>query len=188
MRELAATVSSVRPFVALIDSNTAWCWIPTSSANRASLERSGVICGQGRPGTGLEGFRVSHQEALEAVRVARLTRGLHRTLYHFEDVQLLSVCSHDPAALRTFVTSVLGGLAAPTPLAERLRETLSGFYTANCNFRAAALRLDLHHNSVRYRVTQAEEMLGRAYDVRRLDTEVALQLAVVLGLPGQDSS
>jgi sugar diacid utilization regulator len=182
MRELAATVANVRPLVAMVDSRTAWCWIPTNSVRRATLTMSGVVCGQGRPRSGLEGFRVSHHEALDSVRVARLQPTDRPTVTHFEDVQLLSVCSQDAEALSRFVTSVLADLAAPSTLAHRLRTTLGAFYAANCNYRAAAARLDLHHNTVRYRLTQAEHMMGRTHDDRRLETELALHLAAHLGL------
>ncbi|WAL49310.1 PucR family transcriptional regulator [Rhodococcus pyridinivorans] len=183
IRELAASVSSARPLVAISDSNTAWCWIPTASANRATLKRRGLICGQGRPGHGIEGFRMSHREALEAVRVARLIPSRNRDVHHFEDLQLISLCTQDEQTTQEFVTSVLGELAAPTTLAQRLRETLGGFYASTCNFRTTAARLDLHHNTVRYRVTQAEAMLGRTYNDRRLETELALHVAACIGLP-----
>ena len=180
-RELAGTISDARPLTLLVDSDTLWCWIPTNTEARATLAREGVICGHGRPGHGLDGFRLSHHQALEAVRVARLAGRSLPTVTHFSDIELAALCSHEPAAMRQFVTSVLGELANPSPHGQMHRGTLRSFYAENCNYRSTAARIGLHHNTIRYRLAKAGEALGRGILDRRLETEIALHLEAQLG-------
>ncbi|PQP19994.1 PucR family transcriptional regulator [Rhodococcus opacus] len=180
-REIAGTISDSRPLTLLVDSDTLWCWIPTNTEARTTLVREGVICGHGRPGHGLDGFRLSHHQALEAVRVARLAGRGVPTITHFSDIELTALCSHEPVAMNQFVTSVLGELANHTPHDQLLRETLRTFYAENCNYRSTAVRLRLHHNTIRYRLAKAGEALGRGILDRRLETEIALHLEAQLG-------
>ena len=49
------------------------------------------------------------------------------------------------------------------------------------NYRAAARQLGVHHNTVVYRITQAEELLGHSVREGRVQLEVALDLALTLG-------
>jgi DNA-binding PucR family transcriptional regulator len=62
-----------------------------------------------------------------------------------------------------------------------LRDTLQVFLQENGSFVAAAERLTLHKNTVRYRVGKAEESLGRPVGQHRLQVELALLAAQWLG-------
>jgi DNA-binding PucR family transcriptional regulator len=79
-------------------------------------------------------------------------------------------------AARTWVGEVLGPLASATENDDRLRETLRVFLQTGCSYKAAAADLNLHFNSVRYRVQRAEERRGRPITTDRLDVEIALLL------------
>jgi len=67
----AGAVSSVAP-----DETTLWAWVPCSSVDAVALASvaedapSGVRAAIGEPGTGLEGFRVSHRRARQAQAIA----------------------------------------------------------------------------------------------------------------------
>jgi DNA-binding PucR family transcriptional regulator len=87
------------------------------------------------------------------------------------------VCSTDPNWCRSFIRDELGRLGADDEAARRARETLEGFFAANSNFRITAARLGIHHNTVRYRLDRAEQLLGRPIAERRLALELALNLA-----------
>jgi PucR C-terminal helix-turn-helix domain/GGDEF-like domain len=180
-RELAAALSPARPLIARVDVNTAWCWVPAADHAKLPPPRASVFVGQGRPDVDLDGFRRSHTEALEALRVAHLAHAAAGTVIRYEDVDLAALCSGEPRAFRMFVVSELGGLAADTADAAKLRSTLRAFFAANSNFRAAAAQLGIHHNTVRYRLEKAEETLGRPIGQRRLHLELALHLAERLG-------
>jgi DNA-binding PucR family transcriptional regulator len=115
------------------------------------------------------------------MRVAGIARRGPGTLTSFEDVEIASVCSGDPDWCRAFVRAELGRLAEEDEATRRVRATLEAFFAAESNFRATAKRLGVHHNTVRYRLARAEELLGRPPAERRLALEVALHLASRLG-------
>ena len=179
---LAGMMTKTRPLIVPVDADTVWCWVPADAAHELSKLLAAVRCGQGRPGKGLDGFRRTHREAREALRVAQIAGSPAPTLTRFAQVELAALCSVDPEVCCDFVETELGQLAADTPPAQRLRETLRAFYDADSNFRATAARLGLHHNTIRYRLTQAEELLGRSIAERRLHLELALHLAEQLNV------
>ncbi|GAA3791646.1 PucR family transcriptional regulator [Amycolatopsis tucumanensis] len=181
-RTLAASLTAAAPLVVRVDVDTTWCWVPTRDAARLPSAGAPVLAGQGWPAAGPEGFRRSHRQAREALRVAQLAGRPAGTVTHFADLDVAALCSTDPGVCRTFVTETLGPLAAGTEDARRLRTTLAVFFDAGGNFRAAAARLGVHHNTARYRVDQAAALLGQAPGEHRLRLELALHLADRLGL------
>jgi DNA-binding PucR family transcriptional regulator len=95
------------------------------------------------------------------------------------DVRLESLLLRDTARARQFVESELGTLASNDAVAKRLRETLLTWLATGSHVSAAAL-LDVHENTIRNRLRQAEEMLGVALHQRRIELQVALRLERVL--------
>jgi hypothetical protein len=187
-REVAASLSAGRPLVVRVDVATAWCWVPlrgrpvTAVPSVPAVPATGaVIGGHGRAASGIDGFRSSHLEAQEALRVALLGGRGPGTMTGYESVAVASLCSVDPDWARVFVAARLGPLAVDDDAAGRLRETLEALFAADSNYRATAKVLGLHHNTVRYRVVQAEKLLGREIGADRLALEVALHLAARLG-------
>ncbi len=176
-RALASEVTSLMPLIVRMDLDTTLCWIPIHEALVMTAPKAAVIVGQGRPAFGLEGFRRSHREACEAVRVAALAGGPAGTLTRFDDIELAALCSKDAASCHAFVAEKLGQMAADNSEARRLRETLGAFFALNSNYRATAVRLGVHHNTVRYRLERASVLLGHAPEDDRLSLELALHLA-----------
>jgi hypothetical protein len=184
-RELAATVTSARPLVVRVDVATAWCWLAVQgdAAPTVPTPAGAVLGGHGRVARGLEGFRSSHREAQEALRVAVLARRPPASMTAYDGVAVAALCSSEPTWARRFVAAQLGPLAAQDDEARRLRLTLAAFFAAGSGYRAAAKQLGLHHNTVRHRLAQAERILGRPLEHDRLALEVAVHLAAQLG-PG----
>ncbi|HEY1974837.1 MAG TPA: helix-turn-helix domain-containing protein [Pseudonocardia sp.] len=179
---IGGTIGGTPPLIVRVDMETTWCWLrPSGGAPHRAVPDAPLVAAQGRPGRGLTGFRASHHEALAALRVADLARCAPGTLTRYDDVAIAAVCSADPDWCRTFVRTELGALAADDDTAGRIRATLEEFFAANCNFRATAARLGVHHNTVRYRLERAEQMLARPPTERRLALELALHLAARLG-------
>ena len=87
----------------------------------------------------------------------------------------------DPVELRAFVARTLGPLAAADERNRGLRETLLVFLDANRLHDRAARRLQVHRNTVRYRVDQAVATRGRSLDDDPLDLMLALAAAKWLG-------
>ncbi|MYQ49540.1 hypothetical protein GTW40_31745, partial [Streptomyces sp. SID4985] len=120
----------------------------------------------GRPGAGLDGFRSSARQAARVREVlgtragAAGGRGTEEPLWvHYADVAPVALMAGDPAAVRDFVTATLGELAAPGARGAVLRETLRVFLAHRRSHAAAATALNLHRNSVQYRVRQASALL-----------------------------
>lgn len=186
-REIARAVADGQGLVLRVDSRTMWCWFPWDGRPLRCIPKpkAPVLVAVGRPGDGLDGFRRSHREALDALHVAELTsRPVHGVTY-YDDVDIVSVFSTDPKRCREFMLQELGPLAADDLMTLRQRETLRAFYAANSNYRATASALGLHHNTVRYRLERVERALGRTLDQRRLALELALHLEENLGIPNQ---
>jgi DNA-binding PucR family transcriptional regulator len=141
----------------------------------------GILVAAGRPGHGIGGFRRSHEEALEAARVAALAGGDAAAVMRYERVELAALLASDLPKARAFVAARLGPLAAATESAGRLRETLLAFLAANGSGTRAAKELYVHHNTVAYRVKRAEELLGRRVTDDPIELTCALTLAAVLG-------
>ena len=76
---------------------------------------------------------------------------------------------------------MLGSLARDTEDAARKRETMRIFLESAENYSDTATRLHLHRNTVKYRLTKAEEELGRPPGDRRINTQLALTACHLLG-------
>ncbi|MHC2250922.1 hypothetical protein ACVILK_000614 [Bradyrhizobium embrapense] len=182
-QEIAATLSRAKPLLVRTDIDTVWCWVSANVSRAPPPTQAAVLVGQGRPAVGLVGFRRSHREARDALRVARSASYPAGSVAHFEHVELAALCGNDPAYCRAFIADKLGPLADETVEARRLRATLKGFFDANSNLRAAGACLGLHHNTIRYRLDRVETLLGRQLEKDRLHLELALHLVDRLTAP-----
>ena len=168
------------------DRSTAWAWLPfgrtdagVDTLSRAALDeadRIGAHVALGSPAVGLEGFRSTHEEARAAHQLAQSARGrlARATFWTDPDVRAATLLLRDIDTTRRLVTSALGPLAADDDATARLRETTRTFLAEGSNFAAAASRLNVHKNTVRYRLEKAAEVRGRPLDEDRLDLELAL--------------
>jgi len=139
----------------------------------------GVLVAFGRSGEGTAGFRRSHVEALQAARIATLASAGAVTSY--AKVELVSLLAGDLPRARAFVVRQLGPLASSAEPAERLRETVLAYLSANGSVTRAAKELYVHQNTVAYRVKRAEEMLSHKVGESPVELMCALTLAAVLG-------
>ena len=185
-REAAAAVASGEPLIVPSGAASFDVWSGTYDAvDTTRLERyappEGIRVAFGRPGQGLEGFRRSHHEAVQAARVASLSRGLQREVVGYAQVELVSLLASDLPRAREFVATRLGPLAAADEPTQRLRETLRAFLAAGGRNVRAAKQLYVHQNTVTYRVKRAEELLGRRVNEDPVELLCALMLADTLG-------
>ena len=154
-----------------------WSWVAHFDgqewASHVDARYSDLRVAVGASGYGMEGFARSHREALAAQRIAvRSTGSPGVTVY--EDVQVPCLLTEDLGELRELVARELKGLAGADGVTTRIRDTVRVYYENNCTAAATAVALGLHKNTVRYRLDQAETLLGRSVDQRRLPTELAL--------------
>lgn len=145
----------------------------------------GVRVAAGELGHGLSGFRRGHLDAEHARRVANLIGTRAAPVTRYRDIAVAALCTVDRAHARTFVTRVLGPLAAPDEHTYRLATTLAVYLEENRSRRRSADRLSVHPNTVSYRVQQAEAILGRSADSGVLDLQVALAILPTLPAPAE---
>ncbi|WP_205696474.1 CdaR family transcriptional regulator [Conexibacter sp. SYSU D00693] len=151
-----------------------------SAAFAAYGPGAGVGLAVGDPHHGVEGFRRSHEEALQAQHVALLTHRSTSAPVRYADTALTSLLTADLRHARRFVERELGVLGGDEDAMRRLTATLRVFFEEGSSFARTARRLGVHENTIAYRVRRAGELLGRPITERRLETRVALQLVEVL--------
>jgi PucR C-terminal helix-turn-helix domain/GGDEF-like domain len=147
--------------------------LPATAGHRLSVAA-------GTPAPGVEGFVLSHREALLARRVAQLRGEGAGARAAYPDLALEALLVDDPEAARRFAARELGPLAAADDATIRLASTLAIFFEEGASFVRAARRLGVHANTVAYRVRRAESLLGRPVTERQLELRVALRLARLL--------
>jgi hypothetical protein len=146
-------------------------WCPPSALDPVA-PHDGTRVAVGAPGEGLEGFRRSHAEALEARRVARL--GGLEGVTRYDDVALVALLTKDLEQARAFAARRLGALTAAGRDTERLAETVLTVLQEQGSPRHAAQRLGVHENTVAKRVRVAEQALGRRIDEHPAELHAAL--------------
>lgn len=181
-RALAGAADSARAVSIPSGVNTMWCWISTPAPLQPDRVRAcnanlppGLHIAWGRSAPGLDGFRVSHEDAALTHRVVSRFVDPPATVF-FDDVEVLCLISGESAAVRRFVAHELGGLGARTDYAARLREAVRVFLEAGASARTAAERLHTHRNTVYHQLDRAAEVLGRPITERRLELELALRV------------
>jgi len=125
---------------------------------------------------GVDGFRRSHREAAEARAVAVVREWCEPTVIAATDPGLSVVArlGGDVAGIREWVVDVLGDLAGDNENDARLRETLRVYLACGASYKVAAEELNMHFNSVKYRVGRAVARRGSEIGTDRLDVELAL--------------
>jgi hypothetical protein len=184
---LAREIADVsRPLFFACDRFSGWGWLPMGRTP-AAVDATALIkliqnthvelrVALGSPGFGLTGFRDTHRQARQAQRVAHLAGQLAApvTSYTEPAVRAAGLLSENLESTRILVQSALGSLAIDDPHRARLRETLLAFYSTGNNYTASAEVLNLHKNSVKYRLSRAAAEIGQPIDPDRLDIELAL--------------
>jgi DNA-binding PucR family transcriptional regulator len=177
-----------RPLFVPRDETLAWIWLPASGNAVISGERLSKAfdngdgssrIAAGEPGYGLDGFRLTHQQAVRTQGLALAAEPGSR-LTTFADVGAVALICTDISAARSWVWGMLADLALDDEPHARLRETLQVFLSTG-SYTITAERLVLHKNSVQYRIRKAEDALGGPISDRGADLELALRACQYLG-------
>jgi len=172
------------------DETSAWAWLPLGARDTFPAEAAGTCAAAaaagirfalGAPGSGVAGFRRTHQQALGAHAVALAAEPSGPLVTSFSEVAPLALMSGSIDLVRAWVIETLGPLADDDGQHSTLRDTLRVFLQEGGSFKASAERLTLHKNTVQYRVRKAEEILGRPVAENRLNVELALLASQWLG-------
>jgi DNA-binding PucR family transcriptional regulator len=184
---IARATDVARPLTLAPGESSLWAWVaatdtPDLDHVEAELNetlRPGQAVALGTPAPGLEGFRIGHDEAMQARRIAEL--GGRTGVIRYDAVESVALLSDDLDRLTRFVDRTLGPLTADDDATARLRETLLAWLAEGGNARRAAERLHAHKNTVLYRIGRAQQILGRPLDEGRGDLELALNAIQALG-------
>lgn len=139
-----------------------------------------VSAGISRPAQGLFGLRDAYREAKDAVTIAQqLGDGESTTFYG--DLKLyqllLSIKERNAEHLRRFYKESLQPLVEHDERKQgELIRTLNGFFEANGNLAKAATDLDVHRNTLVYRLERISELTG--LDLNDADNRLILHLAL----------
>ncbi|MGW6334916.1 PucR family transcriptional regulator [Nocardia rhamnosiphila] len=195
VRELAdALEATSSPLVIAADRISVWAWLPfgseradlvTAIRNFVASRRDAPDIAIGTLAAGVDGFRRSHRSAQRACSVALAHRPPTSGVVAADDPGLTTAAllGGNVDEARYWVREVLGDLADDTEHDARLRETLRVFLGTGSSYKAAAAELNLHSNSVKYRVGRAIARRGRPIGADRLDVELALLVCHWYGPP-----
>ncbi len=192
LRELgeAAGAGAGSLFVAA-DRTCGWGWLPYRVAKADVADIAATVrqfietrpdspsVAIGTVAAGVEGFRQSHREADSAHRVAMVGKREPTVIATTDPgVSIAGLLSGDIIDTRVWVAKVLGDLAIDDENDARLRETLRVFLGCGSSYKVAAEELNLHFNTVKYRVGRAVARRGSEIGSHcpgdRLDVELAL--------------
>ncbi len=116
----------------------------------------GLLVGVGRPLRRIGEARVSWHDATLAAQTAQRTRG--RSVVRYDDFDLGTRLLADVD--RTDMSYWVDELLAPLRERPMLMESLVAYFDQSLDIMKAAKQLDIHHNTMRYRLTKVEEALG----------------------------
>jgi purine catabolism regulator len=140
--------------------------------------------GVSRTASSIDELPAAYAQARRAVEVGRRIRGSGSTTF-FDQLgvhRLIALIPDNPAGaaeLDAFVEDVLGPLAEDTTDAADLRETLQVLLDTNFNVAEAARLQFFHYNTMRYRVSKLERLLGPLSTDPHLRLDVAVALRVL---------
>lgn len=163
---------------------TAWGWLGgrviggrTLHALRTAQPPPDTQLALGEPGSGLDGFKLSHRQAWRTYGIAR---DGDAAVTDYSSIALLVLTAQDPGLAREFAVRELGPLADMDARSAVLRETLSTYFDSGQNAASAAASLGVRDRTVRYRLRSIEEQLGYPITSRREELGIALRLAPVV--------
>jgi DNA-binding PucR family transcriptional regulator len=127
----------------------------------------------GEPAWGIEGWRVTHRQAQDALTVA-LRRAPMLTCYR--EVALLACALKDKELGRALIEIYLTPLKDGRDGGPVLRQTLRAYLGAECNVSSAAKAMRVARSTVIKRLRTIEARLGRTLNPCPAELEVALAL------------
>ncbi|MFD3583591.1 PucR family transcriptional regulator [Streptomyces sp. NPDC058683] len=178
-----------RPLFVPRDAMVSWSWLPLGAHSDVPWQEVSDVLERGDPslhicagsvGYGIEGFRITHRQALRAQELAAVADPVPR-FTEFSTVAPIALMATNIDDIRAWVWGILGPLAVDDENSARLRETAQIFLDSGCSYTATAASQILHKNTVQYRIRKAEEMIGHPVQSEHTDLEIALRAVRYLG-------
>lgn len=180
-----------QPLVSSRDVSIRWVWIPVAStavdseAVREQMERidTDLRIALGEPATGPDGFARSHRQAAAAFAVGKHVaphKG-HALVVPYREVGAIAFLAADLERAGDWVTQTLGRLGVDAPRENELRATVEAYLASGRSVSSAARVLQCHRNTVHYRLSVADELLGHPVVDNPSNLQLALAAARWLG-------
>ncbi len=167
-----------RVLLVVID-GTLWAWLggqekpSEKDIEGAAVDRSRSALGISEPGLGLDGWRLTHDQALAALAVAlRRSRGV--ALY--ADDRLLAAALQNDTLARSLRQKYLMPLRSHRDGGAKLRLTLRTYIDLDCNATSAGHVLKVGRRAVKSRICTAERLIGSPLHECLAELDVALRL------------
>lgn len=171
------------------DGERLWAWLSRArrlggrerealTSVRPALAGTRAVIGPSAPG--IDGFRRTHLQALDAARVVESTPAPD-DVTDWHTVSLSAVISADLERVRWYVEETLGPLAQDDAAAAEHRATLLSYLETGQSLVRSAAEQHVHRNTIVYRMHRIEELLPAPLTERRLEIHLALRLAVQYG-------
>jgi PucR C-terminal helix-turn-helix domain/GGDEF-like domain len=176
-----ATALGSRPLVVPRDDGVVWAWLGSATElsvgdveqaiHTSMLEDASVAIGD--PRKGIEGWRVTHREALAGFRVMlrrpqKVIRG--------SKVILLAAVLRDEGLVEALRQTYIAPLDEEGGSERVLPETLRAYFSTGGNAVTAAALLGVNRQTVQRRIRRIEERLGRLLPTCQAELEVALSV------------
>lgn len=153
--------------------------VVTAVAGDGGGRRRPFSVGTSRLVLSLDDLPAAYAQARRANEVGRRFTGGSSTS-HFDDLGIHRLIGliPDRSEMEAFAEDILGEIADPGADATSLRETLQVLLDANLNVAEASRIQFVHYNTMRYRITKLEQLLGpfTSDAALRLNLAVALQV------------
>jgi hypothetical protein len=180
--ELAGALGGGPTLTIPVGERVVWGWTSGDALNDDTAALAlrmtpGLRAAVGTISSGTAGMADSHDDAIAVRRASEFLGQRTGSVLGYRAVSLLGLLTAEPDRAVRFVETELGGLAAEDDASLRLRGTLRVYLEEGLSPARTGRRLSIHLNTVVYRVKQAEVVLGRPVDARRLELEAALRLA-----------
>lgn len=179
-RTLAQLTGMAAPLIVFAGPATLWVWshaakpLDLNLLQGIALRFSGIRAAIGSPGTGVNGFRRSHLEALTTQRLMGRLAGAP-AVATIDQVRMVSLMTQDDRAARQFVLSTLGRLATEPSVLQR---SLHAFLANGCNVTQTAEALGTHRNTLLRRLERAQDLLPVRLADHRIQIAAALELVI----------
>lgn len=167
------------------ETEMAWAWLgghQRLAQHDLALLKSmkwpaGVAVACGEILEGIDGWRLSHRQAVAALPIAQSQSA---EIVHYPDVALLATALHDDLLSSSLRQSYLHPIEADRDGGLVAKDTLRAYYKAERNASSAAADLGVNRATVRNRLAAIGERLGRDPDAISAELEVALRLDAVM--------
>ncbi|HCK4348832.1 helix-turn-helix domain-containing protein [Pseudomonas aeruginosa] len=179
-RALARLTGTAAPLIVFAGPATLWVWshaakpLDLNQLQGIALRFPGIRAAIGSPGTGVNGFRRSHLEALTTQRLMGRLAGAP-AVATIDQVRMVSLMTQDDRAARQFVLSTLGRLATEPSVLQR---SLHAFLANGCNVTQTAEALGTHRNTLLRRLERAQDLLPVRLADHRIQIAAALELVI----------